>query len=235
MDFEDYQIIEIKPEGEEAFILKLKPRNSNQIFSFLPGQFAQIKNPKFEKPDECHLFSIASSPDNKDYLEFCIKTYGFWTQALSKLKVEDTLKVKGPFGKFVFDLSLTNIVFLIGGVGITPVMSMLRHIDGKKLEGNFVLLYGNRDEKSIAYKNELEDLSSKIKALKVVNVLSELDPSSNWKGYKGFITSDLIQKEVNLESKPTFFLCGPPIFIQKMKEALKQLNVSEEKIKIELF
>lgn len=237
MVFEEYIIDEVKSENDEVFILKVKPKNSTSILSFLPGQFAQIKNPLYQKPDETHLFSIASSPNNKEYLELCVKVYGFWTQALVKLKTDDSLFIRAPFGKFVWDSSLRNVVFLIGGVGIVPIISMLRFIKEKAQTPTLTLIYRNRIEASIAYKEELDDLKRQLPTFKIVHVLSNPLPSDSYNKqiHQHLITPALIKKEVDLSLKPSFFLCGPPDFVKKMKQALKNLSIDQSYIHQELF
>lgn len=235
MDFEEYQIIEIKNECEGVFVFRVKPKNPPSIFSFLPGQFAQIKNPKFEKPEDAHLFSIASSPNSKEHLEFCIKTYGPWTQEFSKLKTGDALNIKGPFGKFIYTENDRNCVFIAAGIGIVPFISMLRFIDEQKIRGNFILLYRNHANCSIAYKKELDNLSQKIQNLKIIPVLSNPENGDLNNNHQNLITSEFIKRQINLEEKPLFFLCGSPAFVEKTKEILKEISVEEERIKLELY
>ena len=235
MEFEEYIITNINPQDDGVFIYQVKPKNKTEVFSFLPGQFAQIKNPSYQASNKAHLFSISSSPNSKDHLQFCVKTYGFWTQALSKLQIGSIFLIKGPFGKFVWDSFLKNAVFLIGGVGVSPIMSMLRFIDEKNQTPILTLVYGNRMQHSIPFKEELDVLKLKIPNFKVIHVLSDLKPEDSWNGYKGFITEEILNKEVNFEEKPIFFLCGPPIFVEKMSVLLKSFDVKEDTIKTELF
>lgn len=234
MQFEKYTVIENIQETTDTFLLRVIPSLPKAIPDFLPGQFCQIKNPLFEF-DKTHIFSIASSPTTKTHLEFCIKKYGPWTQALSLLKKDDTLEMTQPLGKFVWDQPNANAVFFAGGVGITPILSMLRFINDTQQKGKFLLLYGNRTENDIAYKKELESLIKTIDTLRVIHILSELSPLDPWTGEKGFITHDILQRAIDFDTKPSFFLCGPPIFTQKMATLLQEFSVPQEQIKQELF
>lgn len=237
MEFAEYIIENVKHENNEVFILIVKPKNGGSVFSFLPGQFTQIKNPLCQKPEDAHLFSIASSPNAKDYLELCIKVYGFWTQALSKLRVGDSLFIRGPYGKFIWNSSLKNVVFLIAGVGIVPIISMLRFIQEEKQTPILTLIYRNSTSDSIIYKEELDNLRRQLKTLKIVDVLSHTTQSNSDLNqiHLDLITPELIVRETDLSLKPTFFLCGPPIFIEKMKQALKNLSIDQSLIHQELF
>lgn len=234
MQFEQYTVIENIQETPDTFLLRVIPVTNTVIPDFLPGQFCQIKNPAFES-QKTHIFSIASSPTTKTHLEFCIKKYGPWTQALSLLKKNETIEITQPLGKFVWNQAATNAVFLAGGVGITPILSMLRFISDTNQKGKFLLLYGNRTENDIAYKKALETLSHTIDTFEVTHVLSESTPTDTRNGYRGFITKDILQKEIDFDSKPSFFLCGPPIFTQKMTLLLQEFSVPQEQIKQELF
>lgn len=236
MGFTEYIISERKPEVPETFLLRVKPKNPEKIFHFKPGQYCHIKNPLYEKPSDIHTFSIASSPGTKNYLEFCIKVYGNWTKTLSQAKTGDILQIEGPFGKFIWnDQTDTHAVFLVGGIGISPIMSMLHSINEKNYTGNFLLIYGNRTQDTIAYQKELEKFTQQIQKFRIVHIFSHLAPSDPWQGYRGFVTADVLQKEVDFSIQPTFFIIGPPIFIDKMNALLKNFSVAKNKIKQELI
>src|SRR5256885_1407486 len=98
--FTDFIIIENKYDTGDTFILRAKPKDAIPITPFQPGQYVKIKNPKSDKPDEEHIFSIASSPNTKDYLEFYIRVYGDWTKKLSEAQVGDIIQIEHPFGSF---------------------------------------------------------------------------------------------------------------------------------------
>ena len=235
MPFEEYIITKLDKAPGDIYILQLKPKNSSQVFDFLPGQFCQMKNPGYKNPQETHLFSIASSPLSKEYLELCIKIYGFWTQNLSQKRVGETLYISGPLGKFTWSENIKNAVFLAGGIGITPFMSMLRFILDQKLNPHITLLYGSRTRDTIAYQKELKNINKKLPNLKVIHILSHLKPEDLWTGYRGFITKEILQKEVDVISQPVFFICGPPVFVDLMKKLLKELQIEENHIRFELF
>lgn len=235
LSFDDYIIENTKKLPGDTLIFRLKPKNSPSVFHFSPGQFCQVKNPLYAKPEETHLFSIASSPVVRDHLELCIKIYGFWTQSLLNLKEGNILQIAGPFGRFIFEDTINNAVFLAGGIGITPMISMLRYIAGRKFNPNITLLYGSRTKDTIAYKEEIDSLRQTLPRLQVIHILSHLKPEDIWPGYRGFITREILQKEVNLSNNPVFFICGPPVFVLLMKKLLSELNISENNIRQELF
>lgn len=230
--FEEYIVKSKKKDVDNTYILTLSPKNASKI-NFLPGQFLLVKNPKYKNPNELHSFSITSSPASK-VIELCIKKYGSWTQSLDDVKRGDILMLNGPHGKFTFNSKLNNIVFLVGGIGIAPTMSMLRTIFEKNTSTSITLINGSRTPATIVYKKELANLTKKIN-LKIVHIFSHLEEQDRWKGYRGFITKDIIKKEIKLETDPTFFLVGPPIFVGKMGNALIALSVPKKNIRKELL
>ncbi|HXS15468.1 MAG TPA: FAD-dependent oxidoreductase [Candidatus Saccharimonadales bacterium] len=215
----------------ETFVFWLHPM-ANQFPSFLPGQYVYLKNPTYTHPEEEHPFSIVSSPTEGPTLEFCIKKYGDWTTAFSLLNPGDTIWVSEPLGIFTWDDTIRNAVFLLGGIGIAPVISMLRFIRQTHHKPHITLLYGNRAPETIAFEDELLNLRKAL-PLKIINVFSHIQDDYPWKGYRGFITKDVIENEIDLTKKSTWFIIGPPIFIEKMLSILTDLQISKNDIKSE--
>lgn len=234
MQFFEFIITDRQFEVDETYIVKLNPKEGAIPFKFNPGNYVFLKNPKY-LPDEPHPFSIASSPINDRQLEFCIKVYGDWTEEFMNHDIGDTILVSEPQGNFVWNNGDFYAVFLLGGIGISPIMSMLRYIYGTDQSPKITMIYGNRTPETIAYTNELKELENKMPKFNIVHVFSDIDNDHPWKGYRGFLTGEIVNKEVDLDKSPTFYTIGPPIFIDKMVQALEALNVPIEKIKTEIL
>lgn len=234
MEFKSYIIDSLEQIVPEVFVFKLTPQDGS-LLPFVAGQFCKIANPTSEYPDESRSFSLASTPNTKGYLEFCIKRYGPFTQALTSKKVGDSLNVAGPFGHFTWDDAIENVVYLAGGIGIVPLISQMRALREAGKKPKLVLVYGNRDEASIAFRKELESWFAEQPQCKLVHVLSQLPAESTWQGYRGFITKELLQEELDLTKDSTYFLCGPPVFVQLMNEILKDLGVDSKKVRLEIY
>lgn len=234
MDFADYRIIDIQQKVTDTYMIHIRPVIPAPVFDFAPGQFCQIKNPSYANPNEAHSFSIASSPLTKDYLEFCMKVYGPWTRALANIAVGSTVHVAGPFGRFVWDAAVTNAVFLAGGVGIVPFLSMLRFLKDAPKKPHITVIYGSRTDDTIVYQQEVDSLVTGTNS-NVVHVLSHQDPKSSWSGYQGFVTKELLEKEVDFAANPTFFICGPPVFVDLMRKLLASLSIPDKRVRFELF
>jgi ferredoxin-NADP reductase len=227
----DALLIDKKQTCEDTFIYRVKPKEGEE-FDFTAGQYVFITNPAYMKPGEAHPFSIASSSAEKNYLEFCIKVYGGWTRTLSKLEPGSELYISPPQGNFLWDETINRAVFLLGGIGIAPIMSMLRTIQAKGQTPELTILYGNRTPETIAYKDELEALQKTL-SLKIVHIFSHVPEDHSWQGYRGFITEDIIRQEGDLSRNPAFFIIGPPVFIGKMLVALDILAIQKDRIKTE--
>lgn len=231
MTYHDYILLDKHQEAEDTFIYRFSPV-AGSILHYKPGQYVFIKNLPIA-PEEEHPFSLASSPMNPEYLEFCIKTYGDWTDALTKADLGQKISISDAQGDFTWDSTILQAVFLLGGIGISPIMSMLRFMRDMKLSPqSLIMLYGNRTPETVAYRKELNELAVSL-PLKVVDIYSHLPEDHPWKGYRGFITKDIVDKEVNFTLKPTFFVIGPPVFIGKMDELLDMFSIPSEKRKKE--
>ncbi len=176
---------------------------------------------------------MACAPDLK-YVEFATRmSQSDYKKAFASLEPGDEVKITGPLGQFVlFDKNAKSICFLSGGIGITPIRSMVQFACREKLGMNMALLFGNRNPAEIPFRKEFDELQAKNKNLEVVHVVSEAD--AGWKGIVGRIDVELIKKYSNIE-KDCYYLCGPPGMVDILTSLLKQLNVEENRIKIEHF
>jgi glycine betaine catabolism B len=198
-------------------------------FSYEAGQYimAKISDKLFR------FFSISSSPTEASYIEFTTRMSGSdYKNALDMLKAGDTVNISGPFGNFTYNEEYKKIIFLSGGIGITPIRSIMKYISDKKVDADIVLLYGNKNEEGIAFKKDLEDISIGNK-MRVVHVLS--DPVPTWAGYRGYITKDIIKKEVPDYADRIFYVCGPPGMVAALNKTLDELKSPKENIKLENF
>ncbi len=234
MRYKNFIIKEKIKEVAQTTIFRVLPLHREDLFLFDAGQHCKIINSKYSRKDG-RYFSVASSPLNKNYIEFAIKKYGNWTQAISNLQIGDSLKIAGPIGQFTWDKSLKNVVFVVGGLGIAPLMSMLRYAEDTGSSARIVLIYCNRTPEVVVFKDELERLRNKLPHFKVVHVFSNSSQSYSGGTYKGFIGEEVIKKETALSKKPTFFVIGPPIFMKSIDKILNKLQVHSSQIRKELL
>lgn len=219
----------------KTFRFSLKGLPSGQTLQQLPGQFASVQVPT---PDGIQIrsFSISSSPMDQDHLDLTVKRYedSSAAMALHQLKPGDTLHVRGPFGNFVMPDDVENPVMIAGGNGVTPLMAMIRYAVGKKLPIKPILIYSNRTQADVIFKDELERFGREGKIVADITLTNE--PSgSGWNGLTGRIDASVIEKLAGPVKEKTFFLCGPPEMVRAMHATLLGLGVPEEQIRMEQF
>lgn len=200
---------------------------------YKPGQYFIVTIKKDDKELQKH-FSFSTSPTQTDYIEFTKKlTDHEYSMALKAAKVGDWAKIDAPYGKFTFEGEHPKIALLSGGIGITPFISMCKNATDKKLDSKITLFYGCRTEEDIAFKNELEELAKENSNLKVIFVLSQASPE--WKGATGYITAEMVQKELPDFKETVFYACGPPPMVKAMQGLVEKLGLPKEQLKLELF
>ncbi|MDW7773913.1 MAG: ferredoxin reductase family protein [Desulfobulbaceae bacterium] len=233
-----YTVTGIVTEAPDVHTVTLVPAPGQKIFPYLPGQFHFLtlhRGPGL--PVEEHHFTLSSSPSQKEYLSSTIKTLGDFTATIARTRKGDTATVHGPFGRFSHTLHPDDrdLVFIAGGIGITPLMSMLRFMRDTGDLRPVTLFYANRDESSIVFKKELETIAvSKSANLSLVHILEK--PDRDWQGEKGRLNGDMIKKYcgADLQGK-TFYVCGPPGLVAAILKILAALDIGQKRIRTEIF
>ena len=201
---------------------------------FKPGQFLQASIMVGDEQVSRYL-SISNSPTERDLIEFTKKITGSeFSQALDKMKPGDLAKIKYPYGVFTFKGEYKKIAFLSGGIGITPIRSIIRYIVDKKLETEIMLIYANRTIKDIAFKDEFDQMQQAYPKLRVIHILTQ--PEAGWQGKTGRIDAKIIQEEIPDYAQRKFYICGPPAMVEAMKRIIQdELGLPKESIITENF
>jgi ferredoxin-NADP reductase len=201
-------------------------------FEYKAGQFMFVTLPAENDKLKKH-FTISSSPTERDFIELTKKLTGSsYSVALDSLQLNEKVKIDAPYGIFTFDEKIERMAMLSGGIGITPLRSICRYASDLHLGTSIVLLYGNNTVEDIVYRKELERLQESSN-LKVVHTIAK--PSGSWEGYTGYITAEMIEKEIPDYDSRAFYTCGPPAMVNTMKSLLQELNVAAKQIKTENF
>jgi len=231
-------LVENSNHNSDALIIALKPKRSQDIFNFKPGQYVMLSfYDSAKKLLINHPFSIASSPTSNQSLVFGIRIMGKFTQTLSKLTPGSQVDVTGPFGDFVFDENkYPEAIFLAGGVGITPFISASKYVTDQRLNNKLTLLYSNRSVKETLFYEDLKQLAQLNPNFKVqFNITKEAAPEGTPYCENGQITKETISSKVGLVANKDFFLCGPTPFMKAMEKNLLDLGVPKSKIHQEAF
>ena len=183
-------------------------------------------------------FSIASPPNQTGYYDLTVKRVAgglVSNHLLDTVREGDRFTASGPDGCFVHNPLLhgDQLVFLAGGSGITPFMSMLREMDDCGLARQITLIYGNRSEDDIIFHDELRDLAARSRRLVYVPVIQA--PGPGYTGEKGLLKADLIAAAAGDLKDAMLYLCGPPGMYDFCLAELERLEVPRRRIRQEMF
>ena len=201
-------IEQISPDTKLFRFVSAKP--NQPLAPFRAGQYitliVDINGVRTSRP-----FSLVSSPNQLAYYELGIrkKDDGFVSPYLvDEVKVGDVFEATEPLGNLHYNPLFhgKNLVFIAGGCGITPFISMLRDISENQYPLNIWLIFGALTTKDILFKEELDDIQSRRVNIKINYVLSEPDP--DWTGICGFITKDVILNELGSINDKYFYVVG---------------------------
>ncbi|MEG0305092.1 MAG: iron-sulfur cluster-binding domain-containing protein [Oscillospiraceae bacterium] len=222
--------------GKNAKILRLSSKNG-YLPPFEAGQyvnlFTEIDGVRTSRP-----YSISSSPRQRAYYEITVAATkdGFVSDYfLNNVKTGDCFLANGPAGVFRFQpvFHSKKSLFLAGGSGITPFMSMLREIIDAGLDRDVVMLYGCRCEDAALYHDELCAYAAANDNFAYHLVVS--DDAEEWKGEKGFINEELIRRLVPDFAERTCYICGPQIMNDFCKNELENMGMPIKRIRREMF
>ena len=206
-------------------------------FTYLPGQFLTLSLVIDGQPVR-RSYTIASSPTQHDYAEITVKheAGGAVSGYLhDQVKEGDLFDCSGPTGSFIFTGRECKCILLVGGgVGITPLMSVLRYLTDRCWPGDIYLLYSVHSQKDFIFREEIEHLQRRHANFRAVVTVSHPD-GSDWKGPTGRITKELIAESVPDLASRYVHLCGPVPMIEAVKKELAELGVPPDRIRIERF
>jgi predicted ferric reductase len=230
----EFVIHEIRPESPTISTVVLAPRGADAEWSFVPGQFAWVRMGRSPAAEE-HPFTISSS-SRDHYTTFTVRHAGDFTETLTALPPGTPVWVDGPHGAFSGDIGdCSGFVLLAGGVGITPMMSMLRTAADRGDRRPYRLVVVASRQEDLLFREELGFLRGTLD-LVVTEVMRR--PSDDWEGHYGNLTYGLLSLVLGSTEKPEsvdFFLCGPPAMIHDALEVIEDLDVEPRRIHTELF
>ncbi len=223
-----YTVVEVRQEADDIWSLFFSGEN----LSYKPGQFLMIQLLRSGRLSSSHPFTLSSSP-TQDKLSITTKELGDFTSTIKDTKVGDKAFIDAPYGVFSFlDHAGHELVFIAGGIGITPFMSMLRYMADKKLKKKVTLFWANKTEDNLFFQAELEKMQREMPGFTAVLVMSG---QKDWPGEKGRINGKLLEKYLGDLAGMDFFVCGPPPMSKAIRGELEKLAVPSSKIHYELF
>jgi ferredoxin-NADP reductase len=222
-------------EGTMAFQFEKPPD-----FVFKAGQYIDLTLSGVQRGPSnglTHTFSIASSLFDEDLLVTTRIRNTVFKQALSILPIGSGATIDGPMGSFsLHNNTARPAVFLAGGIGIAPFLSMLSYATGKNLRHPIVLFYANRYLEDAAFMDPLWKLERANPRFRFVPTLTRTDKNyRGWKGEKGHINSEMLVTQVGMLRGPIYYIAGPPTMVAATRRTLCEVGVDEDDIRTEEF
>lgn len=230
---EPWVVDDVVKERGDAWTLKLRPVDHPGI-DFEPGQFAWITIGRSPFGVREHPFSFSSSAAEPAHPTMTIKELGDFTRTVGEVRPGTIAYLDGPHGVFVpRRMEATAYVLIAGGIGITPIMSILRTFADRGETRPSTLIYASDSWDTITFREEIEALRERI-PLTVVHVLR--NPPDDWEGESGYVDRELIARYMPPDVEAAaYLLCGPDPVTEAAESALLELGVPHGQIRIERF
>lgn len=219
--------------------IHLKILSTEDGFSFKPGQYIQLKVPKYEltKEPEYRAYSVASSSESIHDLELIITRVAdgaVSTYVHDYMKEGDELTINGPYGDFFLQESERDILLIATGSGLAPLLSILDQIEKQKIGNKTTLFFGARTVKDLLYFDELKAFETRLPNFTFIPTLSRPEEEDQWEGEKGRVTN-LIDKYITENAPVDVYICGSPVMVESCEELLKKKGIPEENIFYDKF
>ncbi|WP_409305237.1 NO-inducible flavohemoprotein [Peribacillus sp. SCS-155] len=245
-EFKEFTVVDKIQESDVITSFYLQPADGSAVPVFEPGQYVTVR---VSIPGEKYLFNRQYSLSNasgKEALRISVKREaegdvpnGKVTNFLhDRVKVGDTIDLTAPAGQFTLNLKeQTPVVFIAGGVGVTPFMSMVQSVAEQQPERETYFIQASRDGRHQAFKPELKGLKDRLANYQLTFVYdnpTEEDRNDEDFGKQGFVDAEFIKQTVG-DVSADYYICGPVPFLRFVITSLKSLGVPEEKIHFEFF
>jgi predicted ferric reductase len=228
-----YRVASVTQERGSSWTVAVEPLGHSG-FAFEPGQFSwlTLRHSPFAMRE--HPFSMSSAPQVGGRLEFTVKELGDFTRTVGQIAPGETAYVDGPYGAFSVDrYRARRYVFIGGGIGMAPVMSMLRALAARGDRRPHLLFMANSVWERATFREAVARLEERLD-LSVVHVLET--PPQGWTGETGYLTQEILDRHLPVERGALeYFICGPKPMIEAVERALYGLGVPLGRFHSELF
>lgn len=209
-------------------------------FSFKPGQWIDITLPHPSEATESakiHGFSIASAPGDDTLTVATRMRDTAFKRVLGQLPLGSEVEITMPGGSFTLHNNAEKTaIFLVGGIGITPVRSILRHAAQQKLPHRIIVFYSNSAPENTPFLEELQALQKENPHFTLVPTMTKMEQSQrSWDGERGQITKALIDKYASDAKSPIYYVVGPPKMVRSLQKMLEDAGCDSDDIRTEGF
>jgi ferredoxin-NADP reductase len=209
-------------------------------FTFKPGQAVDLILPEsaaLAGDNARHAFSIVSAPHESELVVATRMRGSPFKNALAQLPVGGEAAIDGPFGSLTLHKKVERpAVFIAGGIGITPFMSMLRHAAHVPSAQQLVLLYSNRRPEDSAFLAELQRLEGEHGGFQLIATMTDMAQSRTpWSGETGKVDEDVLRRIAKEFVDPVYYVAGPPAMVAALRDALEEAGVDSDDIRSEEF
>jgi predicted ferric reductase len=229
-----FTIIDVARPNHNTMQLTLRPAD-DFTFSYLPGQFAFLRLIKSSLPREEHPFTISSCPATNASLIFTIKKSGDYTDKIAAVRPGDLAAIDGPYGRFSYSFIRKNsdLLFIAGGIGVTPILSMLGDLADRNDPRHITLIWANRTLDDLVFADEFERFRGRLPNFRNFYLFSRTASPPH---HFGRIDDAFLRKTLNdLDLRAETFLCGPSEMMKNTIQILKILHFPRRRIHSERF
>ncbi|MFW6054375.1 MAG: ferric reductase-like transmembrane domain-containing protein [Thermodesulfobacteriota bacterium] len=225
-----YTVDRVTPAADRTAAVGLESAPGRDL-AYAPGQFGFVRFRSRGLSREEHPFTLASNPADKQRLEFIIRASGDWTSRIPNLTPGETACIDGPYGLFSYLCypDAAEFVFIAGGVGVTPFLSMLRHMESTRERRAATLIWSNRTRSEMILGREMDRLEQTLPALRLEKTFTR-EPGGRKLDRR--LLEQLLEP-CSIEAR--CFVCGPPRMMKDMRTILLSLGFSGRRIHQERF
>lgn len=207
-------------------------------FDFRAGQFGDMtleNPPESDEKGNTRAFSLVNAPHEKHLITATRMRDSAFKRVLKNLEEGATVKFDGPHGHFTLHKTETTpAVFVIGGIGITPIRSMIAQATYERTSHKMTLLYSNKTPDDAAFLDDFHRLAKENPNFTFVPVMTDVG-EAQWSGERGYIDEQMLKKYVPDVEKPIYYLSGPGEMVQDMYNMLVKAGANEDNIRAEEF
>ncbi|MGL6220667.1 MAG: FAD/NAD(P)-binding protein [Lacrimispora sphenoides] len=219
-------ITDVRRDTPDVKTFRVNGSEGRKPFKHMPGQCAMLSIPGVGEA----MFSITSSPTNRDYMEFSIKKCGCLTDWLHQMEEGQEIALRGPYGNYFpvdTDLKGKNLLFIAGGIGIAPLRSVIHYVIDHRADYGLVdIVYGARSAEDLVDLEEMRKDWSNVEGFRVHLTIDRAE--EGWEGNVAFVPDYV--RELKFSNDRTALVCGPPVMIKFVLQALEEMGFASTEI-----